>query len=126
MIDNIYLKSPIITERLCITADELLMIRDETNYNEMEKMTCRSIIKKEGNGELIGKVSFNDYNPRNRSMELGYYIIKKFRKNGYMSEALTSLLDVLFEKIKINKDICSNCQLSKIYSLHRITPSQML
>jgi ribosomal-protein-alanine N-acetyltransferase len=99
MIENIYLKYPIITERLCIkkiTADELLLIRAETNYNETNKMTCRPVIKREGielvefynhiikkennllfsiwrkqDEELVGKVSFNDYNPRNRSMELG-------------------------------------------------------
>ncbi len=55
MIDNIYLKSPIITERLCIkkiTADELLLIRTETNYDETNKMTCRPIKKREGN-ELV-------------------------------------------------------------------------
>ncbi len=49
MIDNIYLKSSIITERLCIkkiTADELLLIRAETNYDEINKMTCRPIIER--------------------------------------------------------------------------------
>ena len=131
MIDNIYLKSPIITERLCIkkiTADELLLIRTETNYDETNKMTCRPIIKREGNElvefynqiikkennllfsiwrkrdeELVGKVSFNDYNPRNRSMELGYYMIPRFRKYGYMSETLTSLFDILFRNMELNK-----------------------
>lgn len=131
MIDNIYLKSPIITERLCIkkiTVNELLLIRAEINYDETNKMTCRPIIKREGNElfefynhiikkennllfsiwrkqdeELVGKVSFNDYNPRNRSMELGYYMIPRFRKYGYMREALTSLFDILFRNIELNK-----------------------
>ena len=131
MIDNIYLKSPIITERLCIkkiTADELLLIRAEINYDETNKMTCRPIIKREGNElfefynhiikkdnnllvsiwrkqdeELVGKVSFNHYNPRNRSMELGYYMIPRFRKYGYMREALTSLFDILFKEMELNK-----------------------
>ena len=131
MIDNIYLKSPIITERLCIrkiTADELLLIRVDTNYDETNKMTCRPIKKREGNElvefynqiikkennlifsiwrkqdeELVGKVSFNDYNPRNRSMELGYYMIPKFRKYGYMRETLTSLFDILFKNMELNK-----------------------
>lgn len=131
MIDNIYLKSPIITERLCIkkiTADELLMIRDETKYDEINKRTCRPVIERKGNElgefynqiikkennlifsiwrkqneELVGKVSFNDYNPRNRSMELGYYMIPRFRKYGYMREALKSLFDILFKKMELNK-----------------------
>lgn len=105
MIDNVYIKSPIITERLCIkkiTADELLLIRADTKYDETNKMTCRPIIKREGI-ELVGKVSFNDYNPRNRSMELGYYMIPRFRKYGYMREALTSLLDILFKNMELNK-----------------------
>ncbi len=131
MIDNVYIKSPIITERLCIkkiTADELLLIRADTKYDETNKMTCRPIIKREGieliefynqiikkdnnlifsiwikqDEELVGKVSFNDYNPRNRSMELGYYMIPRFRKYGYMREALTSLLDILFKNMELNK-----------------------
>ncbi len=105
MIDNVYIKSPIITERLCIkkiTADELLLIRADTKYDETNKMTCRPIIKREGI-ELVGKVSFNDYNPRNRSMELGYYMIPRFRKYGYMREALTSLLNILFKNMELNK-----------------------
>lgn len=71
------------------------------------------IIKKENNlifsiwrkqdEELVGKVSFNDYNPRNRSMELGYYMIPRFRKYGYMREALTSLLDILFKNMELNR-----------------------
>ena len=55
MIDNIYLKSSIITERLCIkkiTAEELLLIRAETNYDEINKMTCRPIIERKGD-ELV-------------------------------------------------------------------------
>ncbi|MFW6676630.1 GNAT family N-acetyltransferase [Lacrimispora sp. AGF001] len=131
MIDNFHLKSPIITERLCIkkiTADELLLIKAETNYDETNKMTCRPIIERKGNElgefynqiikkennlifsiwrkqneELVGKVSFNDYNPRNRSMELGYYMIPRFRKYGYMREALKSLFDILFKKMELNK-----------------------
>lgn len=131
MIDIIYKKFPIITERLCIkkiNADELIMIRAETNYKDIYIMTCRPVIKREENelaefynhiiekqnaiifsisrvedGELIAKVSFSDYNPRNRSMELGYYMIPRFRKYGYMSEALTDLFNILFGIMKINK-----------------------
>ncbi len=131
MKDIIYKNVPIITERLCIrkiTADELILIRGETNYEDFYKMTCRPVIKRGKNeleefykniiqkettvifsitrkedGVLIGKVSFSDYNPRNSSMELGYYIIPRYRKNGYMSEALTYLFDVLFGIIRINK-----------------------
>lgn len=50
MIDNVYIKSPIITERLCIrkiTADDLLLIRADTKYDETNEMTCRPIIKRE-------------------------------------------------------------------------------
>ncbi|RFZ79703.1 N-acetyltransferase [Lacrimispora amygdalina] len=131
MKDIIYKNVPIITKRLCIkkiTADELILIREETKYEEFYKMTCRPIFKMDKNeleefyknmiqkentvifsitriedGALIGKVSFNDYNPRNNSMELGYYIIPRYRKNGYMSEALTNLFNVLFGIIRINK-----------------------
>ena len=130
MKDIIYNLVPIITKRLYIneiTVDELIQIRTETKYEDMYKMTCRpirnregpelvelykNIIKKENgfifsinkkDGGLVGKISFNDYNPRNKSLELGYYEIPRFRKNGYMKEALTNLLDIFFEKFKINK-----------------------
>lgn len=130
MKDIIYNLVPIITERLYIneiTVDDLIQIRMETKYEDMYKMTCRPIMNREGSelaefykniikkenafifsinrkeGGLVGKISFSDFNPRNRSLELGYYEIPRFRKNGYMKEALINLLNIFFEKIKINK-----------------------
>ena len=130
MKDIIYKNVPIITKRLCIkkiTEEELILIRGETS-EDFYKMTCRPVIKRKKNeleelyknmiqrdntvifsiirkedGVLIGKVSLSDYNPRNSSMELGYNIIPRYRKNGYMSEALTNLFDVLFGIIGLNK-----------------------
>ncbi len=52
---------------------------------------------------MIGKINFFDYNPRNRSMEFGYRLLKGYRRKGYMSCALKELLQIAFKKIGLHK-----------------------
>lgn len=51
----------------------------------------------------IGKISFSDYNSRNRSVEIGYSLLPAFRNHGYMTSALKLLISYVFENTDINK-----------------------
>ena len=51
----------------------------------------------------IGKLTAGNYNPRNRSAELGYYLVPAYRGNGYMVKALGAFCGVLFQKLGLNK-----------------------
>lgn len=127
----IYNEFPIQTYRLYvkkIEIEELLAIRNNTTYEEENRMTCRPIIKRNEielkefyekilkndnivifsiirklDGILLGKISFSDYNLKNNSIEIGYYLIREFRGNGYMKEAIKYVCDILFNQVKLNK-----------------------
>ncbi|MGN0143472.1 MAG: GNAT family N-acetyltransferase, partial [Clostridium sp.] len=126
----IYKEFPIETEHLYlnkIETYELIYIRNKLKASEEYKMTCRPIkkrndselkdfyenilngssvifsIRRKFDNELLGKISFSDYNKRNKSMEMGYYLIDDFRGNGYMREAISNILEILFNKIMLNK-----------------------
>ncbi len=111
-----------------IDLNELLYIYNWSNKEVQEKMTCRPIINRNRNEsiklynsllnsdtvyifalynlntkELLGKITLFDYNSRNKSLEIGYYLLPKFRKKGYMNEAIKIILNLLFLKTDINK-----------------------
>ena len=122
MKDIIFGKFPIETERLYldqIKVEELIYIRSKLMVGEEYKMTCRPIknkshfelndfytkmlnsgaivfsIKCKVDNRLIGKVSFFDYNERNNSIEMGYYLISDFRGYGYIREAILDTIQWL-------------------------------
>lgn len=55
------------------------------------------------NHDLLGKVTLFDYNLRNQSLEIGFFLIPKYRKKGYLSEALNLIFNILFLQMNINK-----------------------
>ena len=52
---------------------------------------------------MIGKVNLFDYNSRNRSAELGYRLLKAYRRRGYSSTAVRALLQIAFHEAKLHK-----------------------
>lgn len=56
-----------------------------------------------GQDEPAGKLTAGDYNPRNRSAEVGYYLAPAFRGNGRMAKALNSFCTCLFQTFGLNK-----------------------
>ena len=56
-----------------------------------------------GTGTLVGRVTTFDYNPRNRSCEIGYIVAPTARGKGYGREAVAILLDYLFGGVGLNK-----------------------
>lgn len=72
------------------------------NFKNKDDRFTFSVIEK-NNKTLIGRVSLFDYNPRNKAIELGYFVFKEFRNMGYASELLESIKSFCFEKLEINK-----------------------
>lgn len=108
------------------TIDELMTIWMAMSQEPMELVTCRPVIQRKYEEEklfldtlirretacffsiylkeeLVGRITLLEYNMRNRSVEIGYSLLPKFRKNGYMTIALGLLFDYLFLNININK-----------------------
>lgn len=56
-----------------------------------------------GQDEPIGKLTAGDYNPRNSSAEVGYYLAPAHRSKGYMAKALNTFCACLFETFGLNK-----------------------
>ena len=124
-------KVPIVGEKIFLTnieADELVKVKMSAKEEGFEKFTCRPVhnisdeervnrykaliendnicifgIYDKPGRNILGHISIFDYNPRNRSVEVGYYLMKEFRNNGFMKEAVNLLSKFLFEEVKLNK-----------------------
>lgn len=56
-----------------------------------------------GREEAIGKLTASDYNPRNRSAELGYFLAPEYRGRGYLRAALRGFCVLLLGDLGLNK-----------------------
>ncbi len=54
-------------------------------------------------GELIGSISVVEQSDKNERCDVGYCLAKKFWNNGYMTEALRSVIDYLFIEVGYNR-----------------------
>lgn len=59
-------------------------------------------------GEIVGSASILRIDYRNEKAEIGYWLAKKERKKGFMTEAVQLLLDHAFKEMKLNR-IVINC-----------------
>ena len=66
------------------------------------KVNRFAIIKRDDN-TLIGSASYFDYNPLNRSAEMGVLIDPDEHQNGYASEAIKLVMHYLFSYLGLNK-----------------------
>ncbi|MFA5131150.1 MAG: GNAT family protein [Patescibacteria group bacterium] len=55
------------------------------------------------NNEYIGNIGIFDINKKNKSGEIGYWLSKKFTRNGYMTEALGVLEKESFLNLNLNR-----------------------
>lgn len=53
--------------------------------------------------EFMGQIQVFDYNPRNKSAEIGYYLLPEYRGKGTMEKALTLFVRAVFENTGLNK-----------------------
>ena len=75
---------------------------------------------------IIGAIRLSNIDLVNESVELNYVIGQKFTNNGYMTEALKSVISFCFDEVKIKKvygicaidNIASKCVMEKV-GMHR-------
>lgn len=53
--------------------------------------------------DCAGKITFSDYNSRNRSAEVGYSMLPRFRKQNIMYSSMNLLLNYIFKRSLLNK-----------------------
>ena len=71
--------------------------REKSNKNQ-----SFAIVSKDEKA-LVGKISYFNFNPLNRSAELGLLIDPDQQKNGYATDALKILIKFLFRSFGLNK-----------------------
>ena len=54
-------------------------------------------------GHLVGTIGYMEYNPDHASCELGYSLARPLWNRGYMTEALSAVIDHTFETMDINR-----------------------
>lgn len=111
-----------------ISAEELVWLRDLEDIDGFDTMTCRPVrlrsreekralyqsaldepsivvlgLWTSDKKHLMGKLTGSDWNPRNRSMEIGYYLCPEWRGRGYMRCALQRFCRKLFVERDCNK-----------------------
>ena len=54
-------------------------------------------------GKLVGTIGFMDYSEDNASVEVGYSLARWLWNGGYMTEALSCVIDYAFENMELNR-----------------------
>jgi len=62
-------------------------------------------IEHKESGKMIGTIGYANINSADMECEIGYVLSPCFQKRGYMTEALSKLIDLSFETFKFNKII---------------------
>lgn len=110
-----------------ITVEGLVHLQRAQWRDGMERMTCRPLQRSADEevgdffrGRLespdcllcgiylgeplpVGKITASEYNPRNGSAELGYYLLPDCRGRGVMRWAVSALCGLLFERMELRK-----------------------
>lgn len=66
-------------------------------------------------GEMIGDVAFGVKEDDPRQCSVGFTIASAYQKNGYATEALTALLDYLFEDVDMHR-VVADCDTENVGS----------
>lgn len=120
------ISSPVRLDELSL--QQMVFLRREQEKEDFQRFTCRPTscrtdqqlmdnYKKACSGrtmlvwgiyslvgeELLGKLTAADYNPRNRSAEISYYLLPSHRNKGYMVKSLYTFCNSLFFFGRLNK-----------------------
>ena len=111
-----------------INFNDFLLLREEMKLEPMSLLSCRpindkaeenlksyfeemmeqknsfifSIYSLEGNN-LLGRFSIFDFNLRNKALEIGFFLLKPYRRLGYAEEMVEGIKKICFEILGINK-----------------------
>lgn len=116
-----------------VNAEQLLEFKKNCKIYDNSEITCRPLVKRtdeetlalfnnmlmnentfllgiyevdeENNrsDRIIGRISLYDFNIRNRSVEIGYYMDSNYRGKGIMNRAMREICFILINVAKINK-----------------------
>lgn len=82
-------------------ADNEFLARRKTAMQRGSEV--RLAIRLKESGDVVGRILLFDFNPRNRSVEIGYYTRRSHRRRGHAREALELILQILFARCELNK-----------------------
>ena len=60
-------------------------------------------IERREDGEPVGMISFHDIFPLHARADIGFWIVKRFRNNGYATEAAAAMIDYGFRKLGLER-----------------------
>ena len=60
-------------------------------------------IEEKATGKIIGTIGYMWYQPENSATELGYSLARRCWNKGYMTEALSAVLDYTFRELRFNR-----------------------
>lgn len=75
----------------------------QTVKNRKLKIACEFAITEIDEDIVIGGISLMNIDSKNKNAELGYWLGKKYRNKGYISEAIRLILKFAFNELKLNK-----------------------
>ena len=76
--------------------------KDYLSFEEENRDEGWGIVLKETN-QLIGTITVVENKPKIKTKTIGYVLGEEFWNHGYMSEALTKVIDFLFETTDVNR-----------------------
>lgn len=85
----------------CLPLEKLTKREFQEAIKEMKKenllLPLGLLALQEAQTTLLGRIELSHYNPRNKSLEVGYYLLPQFRGKQIMSHALSTILNVVFQ-----------------------------
>ena len=75
----------------------------QATTNRKLKSAYEFAITSTNDNEVIGGISLMNLDWKNKNAELGYWLGKKYRNKGYISEAIKLILGFAFNELKLNR-----------------------
>lgn len=85
----------------CRTVKRMSLEERQRRFNE--KVPSAFAIRRIADDQFLGEIILYDYNPRNRSVGVGYFTGPAYRQQGYTKEGLLLILSYLFNVVGLNK-----------------------
>ena len=81
-------------------------LRGFETYAEEEENVLDFIIYLKDNNEPIGNIVFDRYDEKNKSLEIAYNLHPNYWHKGYMTEAVLSTMEYVFDTLDIDNIVC--------------------
>ena len=111
------------------TAEHLATAKNWNSLGRIEELTCRPVANgkripptaefvtlafcNNSTDELLGKFTYFDINPRNRSAEFGYTVNPAWRSQGIGKKMVWAGIDYVFSATNFNKLYCQTAAFNK-------------